>query len=156
MIATVSSDTKRFYRVHFMPEDFEIGVELVTNRYEDLLRFNNTWKFARKRGWLKFEVAYGSASFGIGVNMDQSVTFPQRPADPDEVQEYVMSATLEVGGYISDPVLLEGQVKDTIQVDAVLGKSDGTSDGSAIWSFTKAREANFDSTANPEVPTNMR
>ena len=152
MIATVSTDTKRYFRVNFLPEDFEVGVELVTNRYEDLLRFNNTWKFARKRGWLKFEVAYGSVSFGVSVLLEPTVSFPQRTAEPDEVQEYVMSSTLTVLGYLSDPILLEGQVTDTIQEDGILADGSNTT----VWSLKTARESLFDATASPDVPTNMR
>lgn len=151
LMGTVSTDSKRYFKVHFMPADFEVGIELVTNRYEDLLRYGNTWMFARRRGWLKFEVAYGSASFGVGVDMDPSVAYPQREADPEGVQEYVMSASLAVRGYISDPVLVEGQVKDTVMSAGSLA-----SEADTMWSFANSRDKAFDSKAVPEVPTNMR
>jgi hypothetical protein len=151
MTTTISTDSRRLYRVHFLPEVFEIGVELMTNNYEDLLRFNNSWKFARRLGHLKFEAAYGSLSFGVGVDQDATVTFPLRTAEPDEVQEYVLITTLNVLGYISRPTLLEGQVADTVVADL-----DVTKQGDTFGSFRSSREVLFDSIAVPEVPTNMR
>ncbi len=152
MVATVSTDTKRYYRVSFLPEDFEVGVEFVSNKHADLLKFNNTWKFARKLGWLKFEVAYGSVSFGVSSLLEPNVSFPLRTAEPDEVQEYVMSTSLTIQGYLTNPILLEGQVVDSLDINAELDDGKNTT----VWSLKTSRDALFDATVAPDVPTNMR
>jgi hypothetical protein len=124
-ISVITTDQKRFYRVHYLPVDFDVECKIVTNDYAEVLRLANSLMFSRRNGWLKFAAAYGGNSFDISVLPDSSVAFPESSGDQDSAKEYELMTSIVVGGYISYPELLEGQVVDTIhevyQLPAVNG-----------------------------------
>ena len=151
--AVITTNNKRYYRVHFLPMDFQVTSRLVTNSFQDLMKFSNSWMFARRNGNLKYEVAYGNVSFGIHLDLEQTITFPQREADPDNVQEYIMESNLTVQGFISDPILLEGMIIDTViaSTDLDLGNNP-----KVFWPVNVPRDNAFNSIASPNIPTNSR
>lgn len=109
-------------------------MEVHTDNYADLLQFSNSWMFARDLGHLKFEVAYGNLSFGVSVVPDEQVSFPVRDADASAGTHHELTTSLVIQGYISSPVLQEGQIADTIQVEGVL-KDGENSPGTTLWQF---------------------
>lgn len=129
--SVVIEDQKRAYRVKVSPTDFSVAIEYVTNNYQNVLRYVNTWMFAREGGWLKFDVSYGNAQISVGIEMDANVTLPQREADLTNVQEYTVTSNLTILGYMSFSVLQEQQVIDTVQVSELLGTNDST----VTWAF---------------------
>jgi hypothetical protein len=131
----VSSDQKRSFRVQFIPVDFEVSVEFYSNSYQNLLTFSNEWLFARRLGWLKFEVAYGSKSFSIGIEQEPNLSIPQREADPNESQEYLLTTILKIVGHISYATLIEGQIKDTVSVSTSIIDN---SSSAVVWSFIRS------------------
>jgi hypothetical protein len=62
---------------------------------------------ARRNGYLKFSVDYGSKQFGVGVEMDESVTIPSRENITENETSMEITVTATVHGYISEPVLGE-------------------------------------------------
>ena len=130
-VAVVVEDQKRAFRAKVLPTDFTVNVEYVTNNYQDVLRYVNTWMFARVNGWLKFNVLYGDSTFTVSMDMDQSLTLPQREADLTNVQEYTVTSNLTVQGHVSFAVLQEQQAVDTVQISALLGTNDTTT----TWDF---------------------
>jgi hypothetical protein len=149
-IAVVSTDAKRSYRVHFLPTTFDISVEFVSNDYSQVLTFANEWLFARRNGWLKFEIAYGSTNFSISAEGEPQVSIPIREADPDNVSEYVVTSQLKLDGFISYGTLIEGQIADTIQVDGALPE------GTTVWSFTGSKDNAIQQDYSPIIPVNQR
>lgn len=148
----LSTDARRYNKSLYLPTDFDVSVEFVSNSYESVLNFSKSWLFARRRGRLKFEVAYGSTSYGVSSVLSERVDIPAREADPENVQEYTVLATLVVNGYLSESDTLEGQIKDTLQVDATLDQADGE----VIWSFKSSRDSSFPDIASPSIPSNSR
>lgn len=129
--AVITDDAKRAYRVKVAPVDFTVSVEFVTNNYQDVLRYVNTWIFARDNGWLKFNIQYGQALASVSLDMDSSLSIPQREADLSNVQDYTVASTLVIQGYMSFPVLMEQQLVDTVVTTTEIG-SDVSS---ATWAF---------------------
>lgn len=137
--AVLANDMRRMYRVQYAQTDFRIGVELVTNSFEDVLKFSNRWMFSRKLGNIKFEVAYGSVSFGVGTMLDQDIQIPIREADPNNVTEYTVSTGMLVHGFMSNATLLEGQIKDTIEVTtSLLETSPEGKKTTSVWKITSS------------------
>ena len=124
-------DMKRVFRTKLSPTDFMVNVEYVTNNFQDVLRYTNTWMFARISGFLKFNVQYGDATFSIGTDLESSLTIPQRDSDLNNVQEYVVTSNLTLQGFMSFAVLQEQQVVDKVQVNSALG-ANGTTQ---TWEF---------------------
>lgn len=128
----VVEDAKRAFRVKILPVDFTVSAEFVTNNYQDVLRYVNTWMFARTSGWLRFSVQYGTNSFAVSSEMDASLTIPQREADLTNIQDYVVTSNLVMQGHMSFATLQEQQVVDTVEVTTALGPQ---SDSTTTWGF---------------------
>ena len=128
----LDDDSKRVFRAKLLPIDFTTSVEYVTNNFNDVLRYANTWMFARANGWLRFNVQYGDAVLSIGADLESSVTIPQRDSDLTNVQEYTVTSNLTLQGYMSFAVLQEQQVVDQIQVNLALAPAGSTS---TTWGF---------------------
>ena len=116
-------DQKRAFRVKLTPTDFSVTVEFVTNNYQQVLAYVNKWMFARTNGWLRYNVQYGNAVFTIAADLDGTVQMPQREADLTNVQEYVVTTTVTIQGFMSFATLMEQQVVDTVVVSTLVGSS---------------------------------
>lgn len=141
--AVITDDQKRAYNVKFLAIDTLVNVQFVTNSYKQVLRFANTWMFARRDGWLKFDVAYGRTHFGIGVEMENNLSMPLREADPEDVSEYVVEGSFTVQGFMSFATLIEQQVANRVGYDFQLPE------GLTFWSFITPQET--DPVINAEV-----
>ena len=141
--SVIVDDQKRAYNVKFLAVDTAVNVQFGSNSYKQIQRMASLWMFARKNGWLKFDVQYGRTQFGIGVEMDNNVTMPVREADPEDVSEYILDANLTIQGFISLPTLIEQQVAN--QVEHTFDLPDGTT----FWSFTSPLDTS--ATTNTDV-----
>lgn len=135
-LVSVSSDQLRGYRMHLIPVDMQVTVEFVTNDFKDVLKYATNWMFARRLGRLKFDISYGMTQFGVSVVPSESIQFPLREADPDNVSEYVATSDLVINGFVSDPTLIEQQIADTIQLDGKL--QENLPAGTEIWSIRRS------------------
>lgn len=104
-----SEDRLKNYNVKSIPAVFTVQVQFVTNSYADVLSFANRWLFARRLGWLKFQIAYGLMDYAIAFELDSSVPIPTRTGVMDDVQEYVLEVSMRVFGFISNAELIEVQ-----------------------------------------------
>jgi hypothetical protein len=122
----ISDDNRRSFRLTFLPVDFQIEVEFVSQTHEDTLRFTSDWMFARQLGFLKFEAAYGRTSFGVGIEMDSTVTIPLRDGDADTMTTYTLNTMFTVQGFMSRATLLEGQIITDVTSVTSVPNDDGT------------------------------
>ena len=120
---TTSNDTKSYLAATFLPVNFSVSVEFVTNDFRSVLDFSRKWLLAAKTGRLSFQVDYGLTSLNIPLQLDTNVSFPTREGTPEEVQEYVAEVTFVALGYISEPTVVQVGVVDTLVVSASLGYS---------------------------------
>lgn len=127
--SVITDDQKRAYNVKFLALDTAVGIQFVTNSYKQVLRFANLWMFARRDGWLKFDVAYGRTHFGVHVDMENSLSLPQREADPEDVSEYVVEGNFTIHGFMSFATLIEQQVANRVEYDFQLPEA------TTFWSF---------------------
>lgn len=153
--SVVVTDEKRTYRVHYLPLDFDVSVELRANSFAQVSSFASRWMFARVLGWLKFDVQYGTQHFGIGVEPSDSINIPKRDAEPSAVQEYILNSTLKVQGFISMPELLEQQIVDNLLITGQLNETDSeTGDNRVIYTVSSKRP--IDSISTTSYPSNIR
>ena len=157
-ISVVTTDQKRFYRVHYLPMDFSVDCKVVTASYGDVLRIANAIMFARRTGWLKFAATYGGNSFDVSVLPDPTLSFPESSGDESTAKEYELLISLTVGGYISYPDLLEGQVIDTLQEVVQLEPFSANSDPDdpvVLWN-TPTQAERVDRLRFTDLPANLR
>lgn len=129
----VSNDELTTLKTRFMPVDFAVSVEWYSNSFKDLQDIGRRWMFAPQRGHLNFNIDYGQTVFGIKVVPEDSVNFPQREADPDNVQEYMMTTTLLLHGFISEPEMIQQQVVET--VEGTVSTDLPATEANTLWVF---------------------
>lgn len=127
--------------VRMIPANFEFEVEYVTNKFQSLeqgsvLAFSRRWLFARRCGYLKFNIKYGRLALWISSTLGDSVTIPQLENKVETETSYKSTVNLTVHGYISEPELgTQGVVQD-VRVNEVLVGADGAVPGSQFFAFT--------------------
>lgn len=129
----VSTDNKSTLKVRFLPVDFTVTVEWYSNSFDDLTDIGRRWLFLPQRGGLNFNIDYGETTFTIKTVPEDNINFPQREADPDNVQEYMMTTTLLVQGYISETETIEQQVIDTVEITGTTALP--ATEASTLWTF---------------------
>lgn len=132
-----STDGKRTFRVQYIPTDFSVSIEFVTNNFAQVKSFANRWLFAKKLGWFNFNVSYGRGSFSVSVSPEGSVQIPQREAELDTPAEYTVQASLTIGGYISLSTLVEQQVTNSLEIDFTLPQ-----ENTVVWSYVTPNHSN--------------
>ncbi len=130
---SISNDEKSTIEMRYLPVNFQVAVELTTNNFRDLLDFGRRWLLSSKKGALNFQVEYGQTRFDIRVMPDPNISFPQREADPENVQEYLAEMNLTIQGFISEAEPVEQAVIDTVGMSMSAQIDKETPD--VFWSF---------------------
>jgi len=155
-ICSVTTDEKRFYRMMYLPVDYEVQVVISSNSFGDILRAANAVMFAGTNGWFKFSAAYGANSFEVAVVPSDSLSIPEVSSDSEEAKDYRLDFTEKVHGFISYPKLLEGQVIDTLEEVVDISPSGDLLDESneRVWQRTVGERPT--SLIFTDLPANMR
>lgn len=103
-----SDDNTSAISVKVLPANFQIDVEYRTNQFDldietSAMAFSRKWLFARRNGKLKFNISYGRVSFLIGSVMDEQVNIPERPGITESAAEYIVTSSLVLQAWISEP-----------------------------------------------------
>lgn len=130
----VSDDMKSTIEIRFMPVDFQVTMEFVTNNFKDITDFGRRWLLSSTTGRLNFQVEYGSTSFDVRSVLDGTVNFPKREADPENVQEYQAETSLVIQGFISESEPVQQGVIDTVSISAATGLPSDPATGT-FWKF---------------------
>jgi hypothetical protein len=110
---TYSDDGRQALNALIIPQNFEIEVTFITNKYDGGLEsvdgFSRRWQFSHRNGYTNFSVNYGLTTLDIQVLLSDTITTPVRenPADVESVYQVVTNATIK--GYISEPELIPRQ-----------------------------------------------
>lgn len=137
LITTIDGDVARTVRI--MPANFDVELEFVTNKYQSLeqgsmLAFARRWLFARRFGYLKFNVRYGRLNLAIAPTLADVVTLPQLDNKVEAEASYKATTTLTVHGYISEPELGTQGIIEELKVQTFLN-ADGSTPPTQFISF---------------------
>jgi len=122
-MCVITTDKKRYFKVHFMPMDFVFEATVVASSFASVLKSANSISFGRRNGWFKFTAQYGGQPFDIGVLPESTISFPDPPSDNDSAKEYRLTVNVDCKGFISYPELVEGMMIDNIDAAFVLGET---------------------------------
>lgn len=134
-------DQNIFYQTSLVPIEVAVNVKYVTDSEKTLNHFANSWFMAASAGHLTFDIEYGETDVSVGVILSESVSFPTREADPNNAPEYIVEAEMKCLMYLSDPVLRQGKLATSIQVDGFIATEEESSSrkvlpiSRSIWSF---------------------
>lgn len=125
-----SDDDNSALSVKLLPSNFQVEIEYRTNEFDlsvehSVLAFSRKWLFARRNGYLKFNVAYGKISLMIGAILDESVSVPERSSPTEQTPEYLVTTSLQLLGWISEP-----QTK-------IIGTVQNVDLGANFWAFNR-------------------
>jgi len=103
-----SDDDNSAIAVKLLPANFQVEIEFRTDQFDlsaesSVLAFSRRWLFARRNGLLKFNVAYGKLSLMIGTILDEQVTVPERASTTEQVPEYLVTAGMQLLGWVGEP-----------------------------------------------------
>lgn len=128
--------------VRLLPTNFELEIEFITNKFKgfeqgSVLAFARRWLFARRCGYLKFNIKYGRLALWVSATLGEQVTVPQLENKVETETSYKVTTTITVHGYSSEPELgTQGIVQDLV-VDGVVLNADGSLPGSQFFSFNR-------------------
>lgn len=127
-------------RVRLMPCNFEIEVEFITNKFQGIeqgavLSYIRRWLFARRAGYLKFNISYGRLALGIGVTLNDTPAIPLRDNVVETESIYKVVSTLTVHGYISEPITGTVGVIQDLQINGQSLNLDGSVPGAQFFAF---------------------
>lgn len=134
-----ANENKAYYAT-VLPIQMMVNVELYANSFTSVLKFANDWLFAPHLGTLHFNVSYGRTSYPVQVTTNTQLQIPQREAELDNVQEYLVTSDLTIRGWMSRARLAEQEIADKIEVaynmtePSTLAQSAGQD---SFWAFPK-------------------
>lgn len=118
----VLEDKKRGFKVHYLPARLGISVVMLDDSARNRKKIAHKILHAGRAGWLKFSVAYGDHSFDVGVDeYPMEMQLPLAESDESSDKKYRLEFRIVLSGYISESVLSEQQIIDTIEVSHLLG-----------------------------------
>lgn len=128
--------------VRMMPANFEIQIEYVTNKFQSVeqgsvIAFARRWLFARRCGYLKFNIKYGRLALWISSTLNDSVTIPELGNKVETESAYTATVNLTVHGYISEPDLGTQGIVQELVVNEVFVGADGSVPDSQFFAFNK-------------------
>lgn len=123
-----TDDDNSSIAVKLLPANFQVEVEYRTNEFDlsvdhSVLAFSRRWLFARRNGYLKFNVAYGKVSLQIGAILDEQVNVPERSSTTEQAPEYLVTASLQLLGWVSEPITKTIGTVNAVDVQASLGSN---------------------------------
>lgn len=121
---TITTDQRRSYRVRVIPTRFELELEFKTNSFRDVMAFARNWMFSVKQGGLKYNVQFGQLKLDIAVELADTISVPKREANPSETQEYAVTSSVIVHGYMSDATMREQPMITSVQIAGLVSNQD--------------------------------
>lgn len=113
-------------KVKLLPCKFEFNCNYYTDvnaGNNSVLFFMKRWLFARRLGYMKFTVNYGSNSYGCTVELDESVSQPEKDAQPDAYSFFKVDTRFSVLGFISEEQVQTEGVITTVRTELKVDNS---------------------------------
>lgn len=128
--------------VRILPANFEVEIEYHVNKYRDfhkdsVLYFLRRWMFARRFGYLKFNISYGRLSTAISLTLGDTPQVPLRENAVENETVYKVTAAATIHGYVSEATLGTQGIITALEIDGRLVNADGSLPGAQFFSFTK-------------------
>lgn len=116
----INSQSNQAWKAKLLPAKMDIEIEYNTNAFTgrkgSALRALSRWLFARRLGYLKFNVQYGRVVLGIGTELNEAPEVPERENITESETVYKIPFSLTLKGWVSQPELQrQGVVREVIQ-----------------------------------------
>lgn len=124
--AYVMDSENAMYKVRLIPASFEIEVVFTSNEFfgnsqRSIMEFTRRWLFARRNGYLNFNVNYGSnLALRISNTLSESISMPTMENKTERQSDYDLTTSLVIHGYVSEPKLSQVGIVTDFQVNNTL------------------------------------
>lgn len=108
------------HKVKLLPCKFDFNCNYYTDvnaGANSILFFMKRWLFARRLGYLKFTVKYGSNSYGCHIELDESLTQPEKEAQTDSYSFFKSDSRFSVIGFMSEEQVMTEGVITTVRTE---------------------------------------
>jgi hypothetical protein len=142
-LSVVVGEGNKAYVVKYIPVDMIYQLTLKFNKHVGMVEAATRLLFARVLSGFVFTIQYGKHSFSIkAVPEADSIPIGERNAEVTEVQEYELSVSLKVLGYVSLPELMEQQICSRIDIVGQITERDENGNLKVLYSTTTAPVVN--------------
>lgn len=111
-----SSDGSVSSRLNLVPVTIEYKITYLTQSDIEAQAFVKSWLIACVSKSMKFSLTYGVVNLDVNVTLESGVSFPEGTGGVTEAREYQLEPTMTVEGYMSDDVLKQQQIADSIEM----------------------------------------
>ena len=138
MVVKVAESGNALAKVKLLPCTFTFKVEYFTDKNDagvgSALWFTKRWMFARRLGYLKFNIKYGQ-TYTCPVILDESLTQPMKPQESDALACYQIEGNFTVHGFVSESQLLTDGVLTQVDTTFKVGENSRKSEKKnfSIW-----------------------
>jgi hypothetical protein len=137
LITSIQDDGKNAWAVKLMPATFTIGIEYHTNQFDlslnnSVLAFAKSWIFARRNGFLKYEVQYGNLALQILPQLDNDLQIPSMDNQANKEAVFVVKANIQLLGWISQAHLGTENLVKEINVGVTVSEPAPSPQGTVI------------------------
>lgn len=105
-------------KMYAVPTMMNFSVVLVTDAFENSLRFFKLWMLASTAGSLNFDISYDNIQVNIVVGLAPNLTIPSRDISLETSAFFEMEGTLNVHGYVSPDFIEQTPVLRTVATTA--------------------------------------
>lgn len=126
MVVKIADSGNALAKVKLLPCTFNMRVEYLTDKSDtsegSVLWFTKRWMFARRLGYLKFNIKYGKV-YSCPVMLDDSLSHPIKPAETEGMSCYTIEGGLVIHGFVSEAKLLTDGVLTDVVTEFKVGET---------------------------------
>jgi len=117
--AVVFDSNNAAYTVRLLPTNFDLEIEYHADQFDlaqnrSVLAFAKSWLFARRLGYMKFNLEYGRLVLGISADLIPTLQLPSRENLAENETVYKVGGAMTVKGYMSQAEMgMIGIVQET-------------------------------------------
>lgn len=135
------------HKVKLTPVVFDIEVEYITDRFQgyknSAMSFSRRWMMTLSQNHLRFAFQYGNVQFNIAdITMQESVPITPRGNPVENVTQYSILTSVQIKGYVSEPMLMESSTIQEMEVGIGVGSIGGKIVSTQFISFDELRVTN--------------
>lgn len=96
-----TDDNTRLGKLYIVPCLMSFNIVLLTDSFENSLRFFKLWMLASTSGSLNFDISYDNIQVQISVGLAPSISIPTREVSMETPNFFEFEGVLNVHGYVS-------------------------------------------------------
>ena len=139
IVVRVADSGNALAKVKMMPCTFSFRTEFFTDKNDasvgSVLWFTKRWMFARRLGYLKFNIKYGK-TFSCPVILDESLSQPTKPQESDTMACYQVEGNFTVNGFVSESQILTDGILTDVVTDFTVGNHSERKNFS-VWRYDR-------------------